>query len=203
MHTIPDVSDVTKPETLDSDDDDLGYFDYIEVFQSRMGEAVATLDVIGAATAKVGDQIQLRVKEMYPGMDVKIVKKIVKIVAEDMNVYTEVLRNNLPLLTSARSAFMDALTSALALYDEFATGDKSGLDGTRSALANLSVAVSTSTTQVETFKSVVDALPRMSSDLNKAKRGLSGQLELVVVEFKNILQTNQNIISSIVRILNN
>jgi hypothetical protein len=136
-------------------------------------------------------------------MDVKFVKKIVKIVAEDMNVYTEVLRNNLPLLTSSRSAFMDSLTSALALYDEFATGDKSGLDGTRSGLANLSVAVSSSTTQVETCKSVVDAIPRMSSDLNKAKRGLSGQLELAVVEFKNILQTNQNIISSIDRMLNN
>jgi hypothetical protein len=202
VHTTLDVSDETKSETLDGPDDDLGYFDYLDVFQSRMGEAITTLDVIAAATTKVGDQIQLRVKETYPGMDVKIVKKIVKIVAEDMNVYTEVLRNNLPLLTSSRNAFMDALTSALALYDEFVTGDRGGLNGTRSGLASLSLVVSTSTAQVETFKSVVDAIPRMSSDLNKAKHGLSGQLELVVLEFKNIVQTNQNIISPIDRMLN-
>jgi hypothetical protein len=55
-HTTPDA-DATKSETLDGDDADLGYFDYIDVFESRMAEAIATLDVLASATTKIGEQI--------------------------------------------------------------------------------------------------------------------------------------------------
>lgn len=197
-HAVPDTE---KLEAPDSEEDDLGYLDYLEIFQSRLEEATATLDVISEATKKIGAQVQLRTKDVYPGIDVKIAKKIVKIVADDMNAYIEVLRNNLPLLTSSRSASMDALANALTLYDELSSNDASHLADTRSNLVSLTGAVSVSAGQVEKFKSVVDTIPQMSSDLNKAKRALSGQLDSIVIELKNLLQTGQNIISSIDRML--
>jgi hypothetical protein len=43
-----------------SSEDDLGFLDYIEIFETRIGSASAALNLIGEATAKVGEQITLR-----------------------------------------------------------------------------------------------------------------------------------------------
>jgi hypothetical protein len=193
------VTSNAAPATLGAleEDDDLGYLDYLDIYLSRLAEGTTTLDVISGATQKVGSQIDLRAKETYPGMDVKNAKRIVKLASEDMNVYAEVLRINLPLLSSSVSASMDALTKGLAFYDELSTGDTSQLVSTRSELANLIEIVLQSAGNIERFKSTVDGIPRMSSDLNKAKRALSAQLDSVVVEFKTISQTGRNIVASI------
>jgi hypothetical protein len=114
-----------------------------------------------------------------------------------MNIYTEILRTSLPLLTSSRIAAMDAFTNALSLYKEVSGNNTAGLADARSQLRNLLSTVSGSIEKLTDFRSTVDGVPRMSSDLNRAKRALSGQLGSIVDEFNNVLRTVENIMQSI------
>jgi flagellar hook-associated protein FlgK len=92
---------------------------------------------------------------------------------------------------------MDAFANALSLYKEVSSNNAAGLADARSQLRNLLSTVSGSIEKLTDFRSTVDGVPRMSSDLNRAKRALSGQLGSIVDEFNNVLRTVENIMQSI------
>jgi hypothetical protein len=169
----------------------------------------ATLGTMTTATQKMNDQIASNTKDVgesiYSGSLSSIVmpearnaltRKAVKFVSENMNAYTDILRTNLPLLTSSRTNAMDALANALALYQEM-PGRRSDIVDLESALRELSSTVSVSISGLGGLRSAVYGLPRIMSDLNKAKRGLLGQLDLLISECDSIIKTSENIIHSI------
>jgi hypothetical protein len=146
---------------------------------------ITILGSIAAATQRVGVQINSKTAELkglrYPKnigniFDnehlTKLTRKTINIVSEDTNIYTEILRTSLPLLTSSRIAAMDAFTNALSLYKEVSGNNTAGLADARSQLRNLLSTVSGSIEKLTDFRSTVDGVPRMSSDLNRAKRAL-------------------------------
>lgn len=164
------------------------------------------------ATEKIGQQIEQRTSELNsvskasldPGIvknNPRIVKSIIKIVAEDMNSYTNVLKANVALLTSSRIAAMGALANALAVYEEVAGGQKSDLDEIKSQLSALHNAVQKSIHTMGDFKLSIDGIPRLLADLNRSKRALSAQIDAIIVEFASVLQTVRNILSSVDRML--
>lgn len=92
---------------------------------------------------------------------------------------------------------MDAFTNALTLYVEISSNSTAELGDARSQLEHLRTTVSVSIDNLTVFRSTVDGVPRMSSDLNKAKRVLSARLGSIIDEFNSILRTAENIIQSI------
>ena len=72
----------------DIDDEDLGYLDYIEMYETRMHDFNATMTTITEATERIGEQFSLRTKEVEKfsnqNVSVKKARLIVKKAADDL-----------------------------------------------------------------------------------------------------------------------
>ncbi|MHB0926803.1 MAG: DUF4062 domain-containing protein [Gallionellaceae bacterium] len=200
----PLIPAITEDAIAD-DHDDLGYLDYVESYESRMAEMTSTLTVISNATIRIGEQISQRTKEIQqlgdPPPDIKTARRLVKKAADDMDAYAEILNNQIPLMSSSRESALHALTSALTLYEDFSNTNQSDLAILRTELTALLDAATGSKEGIAGLYSSTAGLPRMTSDLNRAKRAVLGQLDSLLAEIDKTTHTIENILASIDKIL--
>jgi hypothetical protein len=208
--TITSATDIAPvelacAESSNLDTDELGYLDYVELYESRMADLTATLTVISGATVRVGQQMNQRTKEIVDLQgkrpDTATARRLVKRTADDMDAYSNVLAKQLPLMTSCRVAALQALTRALTLYQEFGNTGKSDLQSLRTSLADLLSPAGDSRKSLARFRDSVSGLPRMTSDLNRAKRAVLEQLDIMLGEIDGIRHNIDNILKSIDTIL--
>jgi hypothetical protein len=187
----------TPTEAFSGIDDGLGFLDYIDIYQARIAEMTSAIETIGDATIKVGEQITQRTKEMEElaktKVDIRDGRKIVKKSAENMSVYAEVLQSNIPLMSSSRDNGFAALTNALAIYEDFAREDKTDLVELSVGLGKLVQNASDSNNGLISYRLSVVALPRLTSEINKAKRAVIDQLDLMIAEIDKTIHGAQNI----------
>jgi len=191
--------------SLTESEDDLGYLDYIETYESRIAEMTSTMQAISDATVRVGELVSQRASDIgelaKPISDVKTARKHVKMVADDMTAYAEILNQQLPLMSSSRETALQALTRALTFHDEFSTSDETALPTLRASLATLMDAATGSMTGLRGFRSSLEGLPRMTADLNRAKRAVLSQLDSMLSEIYNTVHTIENILESVDRMV--
>ncbi len=166
-----------------SGEDDLGFLDYLEIFETRMESATNALNLIGEATNKVGKQIKQRTAALEKfgaaGADTATTRKIIKLVAGDLDAYAEVVKPQIPLLASSRDSAMHALASALSIRVEF-NRSNDDLMTLRVELDQVATVAFQSKSSLVDFRSSVNNTPRMTGDLNRAKRGVIQQLDLLI-----------------------
>lgn len=107
---------VPQADTELSDEDDYGYIDYLEIYESRQAEMISAIEVINEATVRVGEQLAQRSKEMQSSKagDAKAIRRLIKRTADDMNGYADTLTNQVPMLSTSREVAFSALSNALA-----------------------------------------------------------------------------------------
>lgn len=198
------VSTAVQPKPIDyegtsSDDDDYGYIDYLEIFESRQAEISSALGVITEATTRVGDQIAQRVQETNAATGgAKEARRLIKRSADDMNSYAEILNNQTSAMAASREPAFGALGNALALSVDF-NGHEHDLSAYRLSLGMLLEGVSNSKIGMLEMRTTVDGLPRVSKDLNKAKRAVVVALDKFLSEIDNTASTVNSIIAAIDR----
>jgi hypothetical protein len=198
------VSKAVQPKPIDyegtsSDDDDYGYIDYLEIFESRQAEISSALGVITEATTRVGDQIAQRVQETNAATGgAKEARRLIKRSADDMNSYAEILNNQTSAMAASREPAFGALGNALALSVDF-NGHEHDLSAYRLSLGMLLEGVSNSKIGMLEMRTTVDGLPRVSKDLNKAKRAVVVALDKFLSEIDNTASTVNSIIAAIDR----
>lgn len=185
-------------------DDDLGYFDYVELFEERTADLVAAMNSINDATVRVGQQISSRTDEMAQLREsnptTSAVKRAVRHAAEDMHSYAKVLKQSLPILASGREKGLDALSKAIMLQQDFSE-DRSGLSALSDGIAVMLRSIRPSRTALMQFRDTVMGLPKMTSELNRAKRSVAEQLGVMIQEIDKLIATAENIADSVTKIL--
>lgn len=185
-----------------SEENDYGYFDYIEIFEARSADMNAAIDAINEATIRVGEQLRQRSAEIEAGnkADPKSARRLIKRAADDMNSYADTISSQITLLSTARKQAFDALADALAIRGDL---EPKGAD-----LPMLRQSLATVISSIEGAKSVTsgmresaNGLPRMTKEINKAKRSVVAQLDLFIAELDSAGATLDNIIEAIERML--
>jgi hypothetical protein len=185
--------------------EDLGFLDYLEISGSRIAEFISTLDVISEAARKFDSQISKRVSDtnrlVEVGFDMKSAKNVMSVAAKDMESYSDILKSNLPFMTSSRTAAMNALANALLVYEEFSKSNSSTLLELRGTLKNLHKVSAGSAETLSGFRTSVHGIPRMTGELNRAKRSVTTQLDLIMSEIQSLAHNIENIVVSIDKML--
>ena len=185
-----------------SEENDYGYFDCIEIFEARSADMNAAIDAINEATIRVGEQLRQRSAEIEAGnkADPKSARRLIKRAADDMNSYADTISSQITLLSTARKQAFDALADALAIRGDL---EPKGAD-----LPMLRQSLATVISSIEGAKSVTsgmresaNGLPRMTKEINKAKRSVVAQLDLFIAELDSAGATLDNIIEAIERML--
>lgn len=185
--------------------DELGYFDYIEIYLSRMEEMTSTLGLLGNATKRIGEQMSGHTDDLRglaeSEKNNKEARRYIKRAADDLEVYATTIRRQLPALSESRNEGLNALTNALALYQDFKDADVEGLVTLRTSLAGTRDSASGSRKSLEGFCGTIELMPRLTSELNRAKKSVLSQLGYFLVDIDKTVSTIQNILDSIDRIL--
>ena len=195
-----DVQAHSPGDSIVLEEDELGYFDYIEIYKSRMKDMSSTLAVISDATTRVGELMKKRTEEtnamLEAGRDEKQSRKIIKMASSDITNFSQTLAQQLPLYSDARKAAFGALSNTLALYEDFDT-DKDDLQELSDMLSNMLSSTGESKTGLNQFRESITGLPRLTVELNRAKRKAAKELDNMFVEIETTEATVRNILDSI------
>lgn len=194
--------DPTQDIPLLSEEDDYGILDYTEIYTLRLEEVNSAMNSIGEATLRLGEQLAQRAAELQTvdKSSVKDVRRNAKRAADDMNNFSEVVKTQIVVMSSAREVAFDALSNALSLQIDFTT-DSSVLQQLIGNLASLIVTADEAKQSTSDMRSTVGSLPRISKELNIAKRAMATHLDSVITEFDNVIFTIKNIAEAVDRML--
>ncbi|MBN3854386.1 DUF4062 domain-containing protein [Paraburkholderia sp. Ac-20340] len=188
-------------------EDDLGLLDYVEICNARIEDMVAAMEVIEDATERVSVQFTGHTAALTELTTVgtspspKTVKRLIKRCADDMEAFAGILKSQTMILSLHRQAAFDALDKSLTLSHEINAENNSDLQELYESLSSLQRNLGGPMHQLTGFKETTAALPKMTSDLNKAKRLVVGQLDALIEELEKTGSTTGNVLLSIERML--
>ena len=175
----------------------------LDRFEMSMEQMNSGLHAIADATVSMGEQMNRRTAEIQEIGEIndlqrtKYARRTVKASAQDMNRYADILDGQLPLLTRSRRETFEAISKALSLYDDFDSEDTSQIDQLGQSLQAMIQAARCSLDSMLGFKATVDGLPRLTTDLNRAKRRVVKSLEEVVSEIEATINTANSLEGSL------
>lgn len=179
---------------IPTDDDDQGILDLIETFEDKFEELTSISTRIGEATEQLGENMEERTREMEKipknskgNSNRKAAKRLIGRAASDMKQYTARIEAELPLFSDAMNVGVNSLIRAatmsidLRASEEDAEEIQDGLE----AITSLQAVLGSSNDSTKEFRETVAALPRMTTDLNRAKRGVTNAIDQLLDEFSN------------------
>ncbi len=182
-------------------EDEPGYLDFIERFESVMPELGSVLEEINEATSKMCRELSERTSEVER-LDTGLqnrrdLRKTVKYTSENFETYAQMLGYKIPLFSSLASRAFDALSNVLALQGDFSGAEPDDLDDLRQNLTALLEAIESSRVPVASFKDAVNKIPRLTSEMNGAKRSVSVQLSAFLEEISRVQTLIKNVLVSV------
>lgn len=197
------ISDM-KPDTIN--DDDLGLLDYLDIYTIKMADMNDTIHSLFDATMRFSSLISKRAEELKESKKLNNedinTRKIIKRAAADLTDYAETLKNKLPGLSASRTEAFQALSNGLALYSDFPRDTYAiELQNFQTQLLFLLEAANNASESQAGFRTKINDLPRLISDINKAKRTTVIQMDALLDELEKTKSTINNIIEAVSKIL--
>ena len=181
-------------DQIHEDDDDQGILDLMEIFETRFEELTSVSDRITHATEDIGQKMNDRSAEIenlprdsQGNTNPKDAKRLITKAASDMAQYTARIEAELPLFRDAMNTGMNSFIRAATMSVDLSSNEddaeqaKEGLD----AIIELRRSLGSTKESTSEFRETIAALPRMTSHLNRAKRGVTSALDSLLDEFTN------------------
>lgn len=172
----------------DETDEDDGYIDLLEEFAERSAEMAEIALRLAAAQNELTEHTQKGVEELgalrASGRELspKVVRRLIARVADEMLRFTNSVDVEIPLFRAAADRSMAALVKVATLSADFNPGQ---IAETRDAASTLLTTLGSTRRLTDQFKQTTAALPRMTKELNVAKRKQVASLDRLVAEFGN------------------
>jgi hypothetical protein len=195
------VEDKSPADPATTDDVDFGLLDYLDIYGSRTQDMTSAMASINDATVRIGEQLTQRNADLPDARsNPQAAKRFIKRASEDMFHYAETLDNQVTVLSKARRDAFSALSSAVALMADF-PGDVEQLRDLRTSLYGTIESASSARTGLTGMRDAASSLPRISKDLNKAKRAVAENLNRFLAEIDSTESTVANLIDAMTRLL--
>lgn len=181
------VTQLPFGDTADANQDD-GYLDLLEVFAERSSEVIEIATRLAEAQRELSARINQGTKELqahaadYRGTNPTQARRLISKVADEMLRFTGRVNVEVPLFRAAMDGSMSALTRAATLAVEF---DKEQVRSAKSGAVQLISGLAGARQSMVELKTSTLGLPRMTKELNVAKRKQSVALDALIGEFIN------------------
>lgn len=205
-----EVNETKNPEyAVDESEDDYGLFDYLDIYEDRMSDMTSALELMTDATVKVGTQFDRRTAEITKltsanvdgSYDQKEARKIIKLISGHLTRYSEILDSQVNIATSSRTESFDALSKGISISIELTT-DGENLYELKQNLRDMLLSASGAKDDLSTFKESIASLPRLSIQINKAKRIAIRSLDRVLGEVRKTIKSTNDVLETIQKIEN-
>ena len=167
------------------DDEELGYIDYLDQAEEQFDKLKIIVERFTTAIADVGSNMRERTKDIeefvggWKEVSRKEARTLVGRAAIDMNCFASQLNEDLPGFRATLSAGVRAVREAAWLIpDGPARADQ--LKKSRDVLGEFRSNLHSVIDAIAGFRTTVQNLPKMTAELNRAKRGVSVALTEVL-----------------------
>lgn len=180
-------SSMTVQSEVTSDEDD-GLLDLIETFEERIGEVTNIVNRLSDAQNELASKTvqctaELQDLQAAPeGATPKQTRRLIAKVADEMTQFAARTEAEIPLFRTAMNDSVAALTKAATLSVAF--GSEQTQTARTAALALLS-SLPTARESMIGFKATTVALPRITKELNQAKRKQESVLDALIAELES------------------
>jgi len=182
-------------------EEDFGFWDYLDTYESQMSDMNSTLNAISEATVKIGNIMNKRVEEVNAldesGRTGSPARKIVRMTSDDISRFSLTLKQQIPLYSESRREAFHSLSNALALYEDFEAAESENLNELYEGLNNMLEGASGAKDSLVGFRGYNCRAARLTGELNRAKRGAVTQLDRMLDEIDSTQSTVRNILESI------
>lgn len=165
-----------------------------------MADMSESMDKITAATALIGEQMSSSAKEMTAQNDkgdpVAAVRFIARSAA-DLTDYSEVVRAQVSEFSSSSNQALESLTKALSLYSGFENTDEGQLADLEDSLTRMLISAREARGSMYGMRTMIDSFPKLTTEMNRAKRLVCGELDALIGSIDNTIKTTGNIVESI------
>jgi hypothetical protein len=172
-------SDTATEETF-TDDEELGFLDYIEIGNASLESSTSSLSRITEAIAELGRKAGENTPKYAAAVehnDIAKQKQIANIVARTMEEFGSRLDTELPIFSNCYSAAIDAISKSAILWEaDFDLGDKASVQSAHDQLDSLLAAIGTTKESMLSMEQTITDLPRLTATFNRAKRHASHSL---------------------------
>jgi hypothetical protein len=167
--------------------EDFGYLDLLEVFTERTAEIAEIADRLTAAEKTLSEHTIKGTKELdelrsNTSPSAKSARNTISRVANEMIRFTERVEAEVPLFRSAVDASLNALSQLATVCAELYPEQ---IETIKAAAIQLLSTLISARQSTEGFINATSALPRMTKELNVAKRKQVAALTALVAEFSN------------------
>jgi hypothetical protein len=176
-------------------DEDYGYLDFIDIYDTKMNYLTECMGKMSDATIKVGDNIKKRTQQINDANnDVKLAKMAIKLSAEDINLYSHLMESEVEFHSNLIDDAFEALSKAVVIAIEFDKDDLTRFDSLYSELTSLKTSVFSANEGVGSFRAASSSLPKLTVELNKARRRTTAVLDKVLLENNRMIEYIDNIL---------
>jgi hypothetical protein len=173
--------------------DDAGVLDLMIQFEDEFASLLEIANRISIATEEIGVKMVERTREtnaFRDGPDAtnrKAATRVINRAANDMEQYVFRMDAELPLFSKHLNDGMSAMVKAAAIVVDINLQgeDLEQLLGNVHAIRSFRDSISTTIDSMSSFRDSVAALPRLTTILNRAKRGVTNVLQRLINEFES------------------
>ena len=169
--------------------DELGLLDYLDIVESNSVSLTEIVERISKETQLVGQRMAERNNEFdavsttqrQHEIDRRRIRGLINKVAIDMTNYVARIKGELPLFDQRLNDGAKAAGQvALIMSEDVAANDRQQVATTLEHLSKLNSAIDYAHNAIASFRDSVLQLPRMTSNLNKAKREMANVLQVIL-----------------------
>lgn len=197
--SLPDVN--TKVAALEFEEE--GFLDLLETGQEKFEIVNSGTARMSAALQKMTAKVVEATDEMNRvrsegSFDIKQAKRISNRVAEEMNLYAQLMEMEVPNFANAFSVGIDAYSRALTIQNVMGAVERQEeVERAKSAILQFKTVVASNQSTNAAFRQSIADLPRATSALNRAKkRGVA-----ILDRMQEELSTALNLIIEIERVI--
>jgi len=171
--------------------EELGLMDYQELSEEYISLSNLALSKISDATSWVGDEISSKANEITAltlnGNEVnrKELKNIFMRTAKVMNNFAKKIEPEIPLFYENFDKAMSSFTGLIEIYKSDFEVDEDEIITAYDSLSSLASSVLESIDSMKGFLDSINGLPRMSKEINQARKNVAIKLEGLIEDLSN------------------
>lgn len=207
--SVEEIEQTVISEVIEKieDEDDYGFFDYIDIYTSKFDEMNTAIEGLAKANTTIGEKMSKRTKSLNLAKEIndqkKVysqVKKILKLTSNDLDDFSLTLNKQIEILSNSKNIAFDALGKSLTLYLEAYPDETDQLEMLESQLKEFLNAMKSPYQSIDDFRNTISDLPKFTNQFNKSKRLAANSLDKLLEEFDDIENTASNLLDSTIKL---
>ncbi|WPR70904.1 DUF4062 domain-containing protein [Flavobacterium sp. NG2] len=173
-------------------EEELGVLDFQELIEESFATSTQSLTIISDATSWIGSEMNKKTSEINKlvaknknqPLSIKVQRNIFERTAESMNNFAQRIEPEIPIYMTNFEKGIDSFSKLIMIYKSDFDNKKEDIIEASDSLDFLIAQIEKSLINLQEFLTSIEQLPKMSKEINNAKRNVANKLSDFITNLK-------------------